>query len=72
MVDKTINARVGDALQQHKSNTTSRGAKSENSIAFRTNLKAISSWNKKKAPVVAATLEERYGEVASTTNKTGA
>jgi hypothetical protein len=72
MVDKTTNARVGDALQQHKSNTTSRGAKSENSVAFRTNLKAISSWNKKKAPVVAATLEERYGEVASTTNKTGA
>jgi hypothetical protein len=67
-----MNARVGDALQQCESNTTSRGAKSENSVAFRTNLKAISSRNKKKAPAVAATLEERHGEVASTTNEAGA
>jgi hypothetical protein len=41
LVDKTKNSRGGAVIKRFKSNTTGRGAKSENSIAFRLEIRAL-------------------------------
>jgi hypothetical protein len=41
LVDKTKNSRGGVVIKRFKSDTTGRGAKSENSIAFRSEIKAL-------------------------------
>ena len=41
IVDKTKNARGGAVISRFRSNTTGRGAQSENSIAFRSEIKAL-------------------------------
>jgi hypothetical protein len=41
LVDKTKNSRGGAVIKRFKSDTTGRGAKSENSIAFRSEIKAL-------------------------------
>jgi hypothetical protein len=41
LVDKTKNSRGGAVVKRFKSDTTGRGAKSENSIAFRSEIKAL-------------------------------
>jgi hypothetical protein len=41
LVDKTKNSRAGAVIERLKSCTNGRGAKSENSIAFRLEIKAL-------------------------------
>ena len=41
LVDKTKNSRVGAVIRRFKSNTTGRGAKKENAIAFHLEIKAL-------------------------------
>ena len=48
IVDKTKNARGGAVINRFRSNTTGRGAQSENSIAFRSEIKELTKKGQRK------------------------